>query len=74
MLDKTLPSRIIGVADIFQALAQNRPYRKGLKPLDILKILQEKVVENEIDENVVKTIEDNIQQCWEISIRHSSKI
>lgn len=68
-----LPSRIIGAADIFQALAQNRPYRQGMRPLVILKILQDKVIANELDENVVKTIEDNIQQCWEISIKHSSK-
>jgi len=69
-----LPSRIIGVADIFQALAQNRPYRKGLKPLQILKILQDKVIDGALDKNVVKIIEENIQKCWEISLRHSTKI
>ena len=72
--DLPLPSRIIGAADIFQALAQDRPYRKGLKPLHILKILKEKVTEGDLDEDVVKTIEENIQKCWEISIQHSSKI
>ncbi|MEA3290383.1 MAG: HD domain-containing protein [Campylobacterota bacterium] len=66
-----LPSRIIGAADIFQALAQNRPYRKGLKALEILNILKEKVDKGDLDQDVVKTIEDNIQQCWEISVRHS---
>jgi putative nucleotidyltransferase with HDIG domain len=69
-----LPSRIIAVADIFQALAQDRPYRGGLKPLQIVKILKEKAKEKEIDSDVVKTIEDHIQQCWEISIKNSSKI
>lgn len=69
-----LPSRIIGAADIFQALAQDRPYRKGLKPLQILKILKQKVENLELDGNVIKIIEENIQQCWEISIKHSSKI
>lgn len=68
-----LPSRIIGAADIFQALAQDRPYRKGLKPLQILDILKKKVAKLEIDEKVVKTIEENIQECWEISIKNSSK-
>jgi putative nucleotidyltransferase with HDIG domain len=68
-----LPSRIIGASDIFQALAQDRPYRQGLKPLQILKVLKEKVDNGELDEMVVNTIEKNIQQCWEISIKHSSK-
>ena len=68
-----LPSRIIGASDIFQALAQDRPYRQGLKPLQILKVLKEKVGNGELDEMVVKTIEENIQQCWEISIKHSLK-
>ncbi len=72
--DLPIPSRIIAVSDIFQALAQDRPYRKGLKPLQILKILQDKVLNGELDKNVVKTIEDNIQKCWEISVRHSLKI
>jgi putative nucleotidyltransferase with HDIG domain len=70
--DISLPSRIIGVADIFQALAQDRPYRKGLKPLQILKILKQKVQDGELDEDVVQTVETNVQQCWEISIKHSS--
>ena len=29
--DIDLPSRIIAVADVFQALTQSRPYRDGLK-------------------------------------------
>ncbi len=69
-----LPSRIIGASDIFQALAQNRPYRKGLQPLKILDILNEKVSDGDLDENVVRTIQENIQECWEISIRHSTSL
>lgn len=69
-----LPSRIIGVADIFQALAQDRPYRKGLKPLQILNVLKNRVKEGDLDKNVVDIVGENIQQCWEISLKHSSKI
>lgn len=71
--DIPLPSRIIAAADIFQALAQDRPYRKGLKPLEILKILKEKVKEGDLDKDVVDIIEENIQKCWEISVKNSSK-
>ncbi len=69
-----LPSRIIAAADIFQALAQNRPYRKGLEPLEILRILKEKVNSGELDETVVTSIENNIQKCWEIAVKNSSEI
>ncbi len=71
--DIPLPSRIIAVADIFQALAQDRPYRKGLRPLDILDILKEKVEQGSLDGSVVEVIERNIQKCWEIAVKNSSK-
>ncbi len=68
-----LPSRIIAVSDIFQALAQDRPYRKGMKPLKILKILKSKVEQGSLDSSVVSVIEQNIQKCWEIAVKNSSK-
>lgn len=73
-IDLPLPSRIIAVADIFQAIAQDRPYRKGLKPLEILNILEEKVQKGDLDKDVVQTVAENIQQCWEISVKNSRKI
>lgn len=67
-----LPSRIIAVADIFQALAQKRPYRKNLKPLEIMKIIHKKVLDGELDRDVVAIVDENLQHCWEISIEHSN--
>lgn len=52
----TLPARIIAVADVFQALAQKRPYRKNLKPLEILKIIDQKVGGNELDGDVAEAV------------------
>jgi HD-GYP domain-containing protein (c-di-GMP phosphodiesterase class II) len=66
-----LPSRIIAVADVFQALAQNRPYRKGLRPMEIFRILEEKVKEGGFDGDVVKTVRNNLQECWELSVANS---
>jgi putative nucleotidyltransferase with HDIG domain len=68
----SLPSMIIAVADIFQALAQNRPYRDGMKPNQILEILHEKVGLGELDHSIVQIVEENIQKCWEISMVNSS--
>ena len=67
-----LPSRIIAVADVFQALAQNRPYRKSLKPLEILEIIKEKVAREELDAHVVEVVETNLQRCWELSLANSA--
>ena len=63
---------IISVADIFQALAQNRPYRNGMKANQIVEILKEKVGLGELDRSIVKIVEENIQKCWEISMINSS--
>lgn len=63
-----LPSRIIAVSDIFQALAQKRPYREALKSQKILSILKEKVVLNEIDKDIVNLVEDNLEECWKASL------
>ena len=68
-----LPSRILAVADIFQALAQKRPYRDNMEPLEILKILKNKSKNKELDDDVIHIVEANLQACWEISLSHSSK-
>lgn len=68
----SIPARIIAVADIFQALAQKRPYRLNMKPLDILKIINEKADNGELDKDIVSIVESNLQKCWEISITHSN--
>jgi HD-GYP domain-containing protein (c-di-GMP phosphodiesterase class II) len=63
-----LPSRIIAVSDIFQALAQKRPYRDQLKGEQIMAILKEKVNLNEIDKDIVALIQENLSECWKVSL------
>ena len=70
--DIPLPSRIISVADIFQALAQKRPYRDNLRPLEILDIIKDRVKTGELDNEVVLTVENHLQECWEISLINST--
>ncbi|MDM5271657.1 HD domain-containing protein [Sulfurovum sp. zt1-1] len=70
--DISLPIMIISVADIFQALAQNRPYRNGMKANQILKILNKKVRLGELDRSIVRIVEENLQICWKLSIVNSS--
>jgi putative nucleotidyltransferase with HDIG domain len=59
-----LLARIIAVADIFQALAQNRPYRKGLKPKIIMKILKDMAEHNKIDSAILYIVDRNLDSCY----------
>ncbi|MDH3349437.1 MAG: HD domain-containing protein [Desulfobulbaceae bacterium] len=58
-----LEARIIAVADIFQALAQDRPYRNALDPNKILAIMNKMAQENKIDPGLVVLIQDNLEEC-----------
>ncbi|MGY3572466.1 HD domain-containing phosphohydrolase [Vibrio paucivorans] len=66
------PSRIVAVADVFQALTQSRPYREGI-PLDIaLNILAQQVIDNELDAVVFQCVKDNAHTCYELSVGKES--
>lgn len=58
-------ARIIAVADVFQALAQKRPYRDPLAPDEIMEILNEMVDDGKLDRDVVLCVDKNLQVCWE---------
>mgnify|MGYP000123053376 FL=1 len=64
----SIEARIISIADIFQALAQERPYRQSLSTQDIASILHEKVEQGELDEMIVDIVDENLEQCYEIAI------
>ncbi|MDX8399392.1 MAG: HD domain-containing protein [Gallionellaceae bacterium] len=61
-------ARIVAVADVFQALAQKRPYRDSLKPDEILPILKKQVVDGKLDGEVVSYVEANLQDCWQVAM------
>lgn len=65
-------ARIIAVADVFQALAQNRPYRKALSPQMIGAMLLEEVARGKLDADVVQRVVDNLQTCWKASLAYST--
>lgn len=60
-------SRIIMVADIFQALAQNRPYRKGLAPEVILDELRALRQAGKIDGLLVGLVDENLDSCARVA-------
>ncbi|EQD75007.1 metal dependent phosphohydrolase [mine drainage metagenome] len=64
----SLEARIVAVADVFQALAQKRPYRDPLSPDEIMKILKEQVDDEKLDRDIVDSVDRQLQACWEVAI------
>jgi HD-GYP domain-containing protein (c-di-GMP phosphodiesterase class II) len=59
----SLEARIVAVADVFQALAQNRPYRKALSANAIMAILNHQAVRGKLDATIVLCVENNLHAC-----------
>lgn len=60
-----LTARIIAVADIFQALVQNRPYRAGLRQEEAYSIIKKLSDSHQLDAEVVATFEAHLAACYE---------
>lgn len=60
-----LEARVLAVADIFQALIQDRPYRRGLYAEGALEILRQMVGDGRLDPRIVAFVETDLQQCYE---------
>lgn len=58
------PARLIAVADVFQAMAQNRPYRASVPPLQILDLLRDKAREGKLDASAVELVGHHLDACW----------
>ena len=61
-------ARIIALADVFQALAQDRPYRGPLPPQEILAIIQEQVSEGKLDGELATIVEAHLDECYRVSL------
>jgi HD-GYP domain-containing protein (c-di-GMP phosphodiesterase class II) len=57
------------VADVFQALAQARPYRGPLEQQVIMTLLKLEAGNGKLDEKVVAAVEANLQECWRVAVR-----
>lgn len=67
-----LGSRIIAVADIFTAITENRPYRRGMDRLQCLAVLDQLVAEGAIDGDVVAVLRHDFDQIHHIRRRSQS--
>lgn len=66
-----LEARIITVADIFQALVQNRPYRGGLDKDEAFNILLEMKNQGKLDATVMKFLQEHLALCYQKALAQS---
>jgi HD-GYP domain-containing protein (c-di-GMP phosphodiesterase class II) len=55
-------SRIMAIADIFTAVSEDRPYRKGMSQQEALSILHELCAKNYLDRVVLRVLEENYEE------------
>ncbi len=58
-------ARIVAACDVFQALAQKRPYRPALSRGVILRKMKSKVRIGRLDGDVVGLAENHLDDCWQ---------
>lgn len=64
-----IEARILTVADIFQALVQDRPYRTGLSAEQAYEIIVQMGSENKLDLSIISVLKDNLDTCYEHALK-----
>ena len=59
----------MAVADVFTAIAEDRPYREGMNRDKTVRILTNMVTDGSLDENVVNVLIDNYEQLNDLRIK-----
>lgn len=57
-----VPCRIMAVADVFTALTEDRPYRKGMTPPEALRIVEGMVTRGHLDGDMVKLLRNHADE------------
>lgn len=60
-------ARLIAVADIFQALSQDRPYRGRLEAPTVMAHLDELADSGRLDRQIVQLARDHLERCYAIA-------
>jgi len=63
----SMEAQFITVADIFQALAQDRPYRRAMSPDDILAVLQSQARQGRLDAGLVAIAAKDLSLMWTLA-------
>ncbi|HEY6837295.1 MAG TPA: HD domain-containing phosphohydrolase [Geobacteraceae bacterium] len=60
--DIPLGARIVAVADVFTAITEDRPYRKGMSPVQVHKVLDGMVRHSALDPDLVALLLDHFEE------------
>ena len=73
--EKSIPlgSRIMAVADIFTAITEDRPYRKGMTAEQTISVLNSMVDDNSICAYITSTLIENFDLIYEICRKEQEK-
>ena len=63
--DLSIEARIVAASDVFQAMAQKRPYRPSISRKKILRKMQYRVRNGRLDGDLVGLVENTLDECWE---------
>lgn len=63
-----IEARILSVADIFQALVQDRPYRIGMSPQEALGVLDSMCRDGKLDLSIIDVVHSHLQSCYTLAI------
>ncbi len=66
--DLTLGSKIMAVADVFVALTENRPYRKGMNQKEALGVIEEMAHNSALDSELVSLLRLNFNELNSVRI------
>ena len=61
--DLPIEARIIAVADVFQALVQNRPYRVGLPDSKVRQIILDFAATGKLDSEIASWVAERVEIC-----------
>ena len=57
-----IESRIISIADIFEALIGQRPYRDPIEPVKAVRMMEDM----HLDNNLLKILQDNLEEVIQL--------
>jgi HD-GYP domain-containing protein (c-di-GMP phosphodiesterase class II) len=64
-----LGSRVMAVADVFTALTENRPYRKGMSNEQTILILSKMAENNKLDKDIVELVRQRHEEINKVRIK-----
>jgi len=59
-------ARLLQIADVYIALTEDRPYRKGFKPLEALSMIEDEVNDGKLDPVVYEVLKTMVKNNYRI--------